>query len=86
MNTSSLKGNNPELWEKLLVELDDKLQLGLLDRLRRITAYHFENEILYLETSLPDDEQYLKKPAVAQQLLLFAEEVTGVKEVKIGKP
>lgn len=86
MNASSLKGNNPELWEKFLAELDDKLQLGLLDRLRRITAYHFENDILYLETSIAEDEQYLKKPAVAQQLILFAEEVTGVKEVKIGMP
>lgn len=86
MNASARKGNNPEMWDKLLAELDDKLQLGLLDRLRRISAYHFENDTLYLETANAEDEQYLKKAAVATQLLLFAQEVTNVKDVKIGKP
>ena len=31
MDDSKVRGNNPELWGKLLSELDDKLQLGLLE-------------------------------------------------------
>ena len=31
MTEETAKGNNPQLWDKLLANLDEKLQLGLLD-------------------------------------------------------
>lgn len=72
MEQSASKGNSPEKWNKLLEELDDKLQLGLLDRLRRVTSYHFEGRELFIETSSAEDQQYLEKDSVRQQLSVFA--------------
>jgi hypothetical protein len=79
----SNKGNNPTLWNSLLEELDEKLQLGLLDKLRRIQGYHFEGETLILEAGTDDDESYLKRSSTLQQLLLYAQDATGVKDVKV---
>lgn len=83
MSEGAAKGNNPALWDKFLADLDEKLQLGLLDRLRRVQAYHFESEILFIEPGSADDESYLNKGAQFQQLVLLAEHSTGVREVKI---
>lgn len=84
MNSS--KGNNPELWEKLLNDLDEKLQLGLLDHLRRASSYHFEEDVLYIEPGSPESEKYLTKHAVLQQLQLLAQDAVGVEKIKIKKP
>jgi hypothetical protein len=81
--TGSPNGNDPALWNKLLELLDEKLQLALLDRLRRTHAYQFESETLILEAGTDDDETYLRKPSTLQQLVLFAEDATGVTEVKV---
>ncbi len=83
MTDGASKGNNPALWNKLLEELDEKLQLGLLDKLRRVQAYHFESDTLLLEAATEDDEAYLRKPATLTQLVVFAQGATGVKDVKI---
>ncbi len=83
MNSS--KGNNPELWEKLLVVLDEKLQLGLLDQLRRVTSYHFEEDVLYLEPANPESERYLLKDGVFQQLQILAQDAIGIEKIKISK-
>lgn len=83
MHEGKAKGNNPELWQKLLSELDGKLQLGLLDRLRRVNAYHFETEILFIEPATPEDESYFLKGATLQQLALLAQDATNVDDVKI---
>jgi hypothetical protein len=77
------KGNNPELWSKLLNDLDEKLQLGLLDKLRRCRAYHFESETLIIEAGTEADEAYLRKAAVSQQLEVLVQEATGATEVKV---
>lgn len=83
MEPSSTRGNSPELWNKLLEILDEKLQLGLLDKLRRVSSYHFEDSILFIEAGTADDETYLSKSVTLQQLAIFAEDVTKVKEIKI---
>ena len=83
MSDGKVKGNNPELWGKLLEDLDEKLQLGLLDKLRRVQGYHFEGQVLFLEAGSEDDEAYLSKPATFTQLNVLAQESTGVEEVKI---
>lgn len=83
MTDSRSRGNRPELWNKLLAQLDDKLQLGLLDRLRRVSAYHFETEILFIDPSSPSDAEYLKKGHTLQQLELFARDAANVEEVRI---
>ena len=85
MGSSSEKGNNAELWNKLLTELDEKLQLGLLDHLKRITSYHFEDDVLYVEPGTPEDEKYLTKDSALQQLQLLAQVVCKVERVKIKK-
>jgi hypothetical protein len=85
MSNGSTKGNNPELWSKLLADLDEKLQLGLLDKLRRIQGYHFEGDTLFLEAASEDDEAYLSKSATLQHLELLAQDATGVREVRIKK-
>jgi hypothetical protein len=83
MTDSRTRGNRPELWNMLLSKLDDKLQLGLLDRLRRVSAYHFETEILFIDPSSPSDAEYLKKDSTIQQLQLFARDTANVEEVRI---
>jgi hypothetical protein len=83
MSDGAAKGNNPTLWEKFLADLDEKLQLGLLDRLRRITAYHFESDILFLEAANPDDDAYLRKGVNFTQLELLAQDSTKVREVRL---
>jgi hypothetical protein len=82
MSDGVAKGNNPTLWEKFLADLDEKLQLGLLDRLRRVHAYHFESDTLFLEAGSREDETYLQKGAHFTQLCLLAQDSTGVTEVK----
>lgn len=85
MNPSSKKGNNPELWEKLLSFLDERLQLGLLDHIQKVSTYHFEDESLFI---VPYDEanaEYLERPAVLQQLQLLAQDAVGVEHVKIKR-
>ena len=82
MSDGEAKGNNPKLWDKLLADLDEKLQLGLLDRLRRVQAYHCESETLFLEAGSPEDEAYLQKGSHFTQLCLLAQDSTGVSEVK----
>ena len=82
MEQSSNRGNAPDKWEKLLIELDDKLQLGLLDRLRRIESYHIEEKSLILVPGNADDAQYLMKESVKQQLSVFIT-VLGVNTLEI---
>jgi hypothetical protein len=83
MESSALKGNNPEAWKKLLDHLDERLQLGLLDKLRKIHSYHIEDETLFLEISTDADVAYLSKPHNFQQLLLLAQDALNIKNVKI---
>lgn len=84
MNPSATKGNDPERWDKLLTTLDDKLQLGLLDHLERVSSYHFEQSTLFIQPGSEADLKYLTKPAFFQQLLLFAQDATGVEKVVLN--
>ena len=83
MSQASAKGNNPELWDRLLAELDDKLQLGLLDRMKRVKAYHFESGTLFIELGNSEDEGYFKKGGALQHLELIAQDATGVRELRL---
>ena len=83
MSSGAAKGNNPILWDKLLTELDEKLQLGLLDRVRRVKAYHFESDTLFIEFASAEDESYFKKGGALQHLELIAQDATGVRELRI---
>ena len=85
MTPSAAKGNNPERWEKLLDYLDQKLQLGLLDHLKRITSYHFEEETLYVVPGSEKDLGYLSRPAVLQQFEILAQDALKLEKVKIRK-
>ena len=83
METPPVKGNNPERWNKLLDCLDDKLQLGLLNQLRTVASYHFEEDILYIMCSSQEQYDYLKKDAFFQQLELLAQDTIEVDKVKV---
>ena len=76
-------GNRPAEWDKLLALLDEKLQLGLLEHLRRVTTYHIEGEVLFIVPASKVDYDYLNKPAVLQQLSIFAEDACAVRQVKV---
>ncbi len=78
-----MKGNNPERWNKLLEALDEKLQLNLLEHLKRVASYHFEEDILYLEPATKEENEFLRKDSTIQQLQLFAQDVIKVDRVKI---
>ncbi len=68
------QGNAPTAWAALLELLDERMQLGLLERLRRCKVYHFEGSLLMLEAGNPADRDYLCKTAVQQQLVVFAKD------------
>jgi len=85
MEPSASRGNSPDRWNRLLVSLDEKLQLGILDHLRKIKGYHFEEDILYLEANSPEQEAYLSKDTVGQQLQLLAHDAIKVDRIKIKK-
>jgi hypothetical protein len=86
MNTSAHKGNAPEAWTRLLEVLDEKLQLGLLDKVKRVHSYHVEDGTLFIEAGSVADRDYLCKEAVHQQLRLFAEDIFRVRAVKVNAP
>jgi len=79
------QGNNPELWNKFLSVLDERMQFGLLTHLRRCSGYHFEGDTLYLETSLANDAEYLSKDTVLQQLNVLATDIDIAKKVVVKK-
>jgi hypothetical protein len=83
MDISASRGNNPELWQKILMYLDDRLQLGLLDRLRRVSSYELSEPLLSIIPGSSEDERYLKKDAVLQQLRVLAADALGVTELSI---
>lgn len=86
MNPSSKKGNNPELWDKFLNDLDERLQFGLLEPLRRVNSYHFEGTtLLIIEPGTQQDFDYLSKPHVSQQLQLLASGSTKIDKIEIKK-
>ena len=84
--SAASKGNNPELWSKLVEELDEKLQLGLLDHLQRAASYHFEDETLFLEPGSIEDHEYLSREPVFQQLVLYVQTATKFEKVKLKTP
>lgn len=79
------KGNDPQRWESLLKLLDEKLQLGLLDHLKKVNSYHFEDDTLFLEPASKEEAQYLARESVVQQLKLLAQDVVRITEVKVTK-
>lgn len=85
MNPSSRKGNNPEKWDKLLNDLDEKLQFGLLEPLRRVHSYHLEANTLIIEPFSDADFTYFSKDAVKQQLSLLSSQSTGASEIILKK-
>lgn len=78
------KGNDPARWTKLLDGLDERLQLGLLDKLRKAVSHHFEKDTLLIQPASVEDEEYLKKNQVLQQLEVLAQDIVNVEKVKIA--
>lgn len=83
MINSAIKGNDRGRWEKYLNALDEKLQLGLLDHLRKVAGYHFEGDVLYIEPATAEEMTYLSRDPVLQQLQLHAQDSIGITEVRI---
>lgn len=83
MYHSAAQGNAPERWQALLSLLDEKLQFGLLEHLRKVKVYHFEGDVLYLETASEEAAKTLSSHHVFQQLEIMAQDSTGVTAVKI---
>ena len=83
MTASAKKGNNPKKWEALLSFLDEKLQLGLLDHLKRVNSYHFEDSLLIIEPGSEKDQEYLSRSTVLQHLEILANEATGIEKLRI---
>lgn len=71
-------------WENLLLMLDDRLQLGLLNKLEALNGHYLEGDTIILETNNQLDFEYLSKPQVKQQIELFLKETfESISEVQI---
>lgn len=79
-------GNNPKSWQKFLDVLDERLQFGLLSKIKSSSSYHFEETVLYIEFEQQQDIDYLSKDAMKQQLQILANDILGVEKVIIRKP
>lgn len=79
------KGNCPDVWNKLLALLDEKLQLGLLEYMRRATSYNLEDDTLYIQPGSSKDYEDLCEATMFQHLTLLAEEIKEVQQIKIEK-
>lgn len=84
--TAASRGNNPQAWQKFLDTLDEKLQFGLLSRIKNSSSYHFEETSLYIEFEQQSDIDYLSKDAAKQQLLILAKDILGVEKVVVRTP
>ena len=80
------RGNNPTAWQKFLDTLDEKLQFGLLSRIKNSSSYHFEESTLYIEFEHQVDIDYLNKEAMKQQLQILAKDILGVEKVIVRPP
>ena len=81
VDDAQIQGNDRARWKKLLDGIDEKLQFGLLDHLRRARLFHFEENTLFIESAAQEDLEYLARPHVHQQLELFAQDLMGVDKV-----
>lgn len=71
-------------WESLLVTLDERLQLGLLNKLEALNGHYLEGNTIILETNNNLDYEYLSKPQVKQQIELFLRETfDSVEDVQV---
>lgn len=86
MHLSSKKGNNPEVWQKLLELLDERLQLGLMNYLERVASYHLEGGTLTLQAGNKLDLEYLSKDVIQQQLKILAQEICTIENIKVLPP
>ncbi len=75
--------NNNQRWQKFLDILDEKLQLGLLNHLRKVQNFSFDNDTLILEIENQIDLNYFKNEAFLQQLKVLAKDAISVKDVII---
>jgi hypothetical protein len=80
------KGNDSARYAKLLTSLDEKLQLGLLTPLRRVSSYFFEGSTLFLNPATTTDREYLAKESVQRQLAVYANDACGVDAIAIEEP
>lgn len=83
MNEDNSTNKESQLWQALLHALDEKLQLGLLDHLKRSDSYAIEGDTLLITPANEKDEQYLRKEETINHLLLIAEDAIGIKAVTI---
>lgn len=83
-NNFNVSDEDKARWNKILDELDNKLQFGLLERLRRVQTYHFQGSSLTLVVTNTVDLEYFQKTGVNTQLIVFAQDAAGVKEVLIN--
>lgn len=80
------RGNNPKAWQTFLDTLDERLQFGLLSRIKNSSSYHFEESTLYIEFTQQQDIDYLSKDAMKQQLQILAKDILGVEKVIVRNP
>lgn len=83
MNQPPQNNQATQLWKTLLDALDEKLQLGLLELLKRSHSYDIEDGTLCITPVNEVDEEYLRKDETSRHLLLIAEDSIGVTQVTI---
>lgn len=81
---SGSRGNSPERWSIFLEFLSERLQMGLLEKLKRIKAYHFEGNTLFIQPGSEEDFHYLSKDTVFTQLQLLAQDECKVERVVVN--
>ena len=61
-------------WEQLIDYLGEKLQLGLLEKLRRVNCYQFEGEVLTIEPNNTKDKEFFKQSIIKTQIEMYLQD------------
>lgn len=82
--------NIEEVWSQVLRKVDDLLQFGLLDMLKKIQIDSFEEGVLALKTESQAAYDYFQNKAVLNHLLIISSEIfheygLELKEITISK-
>jgi hypothetical protein len=82
--------NLEEVWSQVLRKVDDLLQFGLLDMLKKTRIESFQEGILSLKTESQAAYDYFQNKAVLTHLLIISSEIfhehgLDLKEITISK-
>ncbi len=71
------------LWSKILELLEEKLQMGLLQQARSVSAARVEGHDLVLKVITPEAKEFFSAEVNQQRLLILARSIASFERVRV---